>query len=919
MIILASDIGSTTTKAVVFDLSAGTLTAVGAVQEPTTVEPPFSDVTVGLYRAVQRLESETGLVLMDGNTLCVPYFTTSSAGGGLQVMVIGYTMADSCRIAESTAYGAGAVISGAFAIDSDGGRLDKIDRMNRLNPDLVLMAGGTDGGAVSGVVTMAHLLSLAEPVPKYGSGKLPLLFCGNVKAREYVREALGDYFDIRTTENVMPRNHVINPRPTIMAVQDIFMEHVMKKAPGYTKLLGMVSAPVVPTPIGVSRMLEVCSRKTGKGAMLVDMGGATTDIFTVAKGNLERTVAANVGMSFSMTNTLAEAGLTAVQQHIPGVDSETVRSWVMGKSLFPSTVPQCETALAIEAAVAVEGLRKAWNHHLDVAYDHGRLSWRENLWIKRPSAINPPLETLSRKRFRLNDLGMLIGAGGIFSHSTPERAAWMLAEAFRPPGLTTLYVDSFFRSPHLGALLHKYPSEALEYYMKDCIKPVCRILSPAYMMVGKFAEVIGPFGKKTVWPGGYLYMEDTTDVSVKVFGPEISGLRDVSDGLPLLIDCRKKDDPLPMDFREGGRFGKESVQLSCREISAPLSQKIRYSMSLPCAGNLTVGVDDTVSQGQCLGRITEIPPRQFVLDIKKATICPPDLTDDEIRGDITVSPGQEVKIGDRIFAHYRTAFPSEVISPVNARITKIMHPGIVMMEENMEHDDLPHLVQVSRIMHIPVSQMEKFLRVSVGDFVYGGQLLANDPPMSMCMAPFPGFITNINYKQGNLTIQYNMVPIVIESPLAGKVIGTDSSRTVSMECSGLKLQGVLGFGKTVRGPLKPLGVASRKGDIAFTGSSVDSSILETAWKAEVSGLVCPSISANALVSWLGREPGIFITGQEDIPFSLLILQGIGRNDMDPVVLESLSSSSSAGINTAFFPETKICAGILRPFLVISSD
>ncbi|MCD4707276.1 MAG: glutamate mutase L [Candidatus Sabulitectum sp.] len=917
MIILASDVGSTTTKVVVFSLSGGSLTAIASVQEPTTVEPPFSDVTVGLFRAVSRLADSTGLVLIDGDSLCVPYFTTSSAGGGLQMLVIGYTMADSLRIAESTAYGAGAVISGAFAMNTQGGRLNQIEKISRLNPDLVLMAGGTDGGAVSGPVSMAHLLNLAAPVPKYGTGSLPLLFCGNIEARRYIGEALGSHFSMSTTENVVPGNFVINSRPAISAVQELFMEHVMEKAPGYPKLLDLVSGPVVPTPMGVSRMLKACSKKMGKGAVMVDMGGATTDIFTVSKGKLQRTVAANIGMSFSMTNTLAEVGLPAVIRHIPGVDGETVRGWAMGKSLFPATVSHSETADAIEAAVAVEGLRTAWNHHLDIAYSTGRISWREGLGNKHPSAINTPLETLSGDRFRLDSLGMLIGAGGIFSHSSSVRAAWMLAEAFRPPGLTTLYVDKFFRSPHLGAMLKKYPAETIEYYMKDCIKPVCRVLSPPYRNFGKFAEITGSFGKKTVRSGEYLYLEDTADITFRVFAPGIDGLDDIDDGLPLLIDCRRNSNSLPMDFREDVRFGKESVQLPCRDVAAPCSQNIPFSMSLPFAGKLTAGTGDMVNPDQCLGLITELPPRQFILQISKARSCPADLSAEELIRGITVKAGDPVKKEDLIFTHNAGQYRAEYNSPVNGKVTRIIPPGIVMMEEDMEHDNLPHVVEVCRKMGIPPRKMFSFLRVSTGDFVYNGQMIAADPRVNSCTSPVPGFVTGIDHELGTVTIQYSMTPILLESPLVGRVTGTDSSRTVNMECTGLKLQGVLGFGKTVKGPLRSLSAASRNGDIAFTGSPADSSALENARKLGVSGLICSSVAADTLVAWLGSEPGIFITGQEDTPFSLLILNGIGGMQMNPAVLASLSSST--GTHTALFPETKIRAGIHRPFLVISSD
>ncbi|MCK5035088.1 MAG: glutamate mutase L, partial [Candidatus Sabulitectum sp.] len=701
----------------------------------------------------------------------------------------------------------------------------------------------------------------------------------------------------------------------IAAVQDLFMDHVMKRAPGYPKLLKLVSAPIVPTPVGVANILKAGSSALGIGAMLVDMGGATTDIFTVSKGNMERTVAANIGMSFSMTNTLAEAGLPAILRHIPGVSSESLRSWVMSKSLFPSTVPDSSIESDIEASVAVEGLRVAWSHHLVVAYNTGLLAWRERLSPRRPSAMNPVLETLSGKRFKLDKLGMLIGAGGIFSHSSPLRSAWLLAEAFRPPGLTTLYVDSDFRSPHMGTLMQKYPEEALEFYMRNCIRPVCRVLSPAFVTNGKFAEVTGSFGKKTVRSGEFLFIPDTSGMSVKVFDHSIVGVESVCDGLPLLIDCRKNSEPLPLDFLEEPQCSDQQITLPARAIPRLTRQQIEYSMSLPCEGVLYAARGSKVSAGECLGQVKEVPPRHFVIDIRGLLCCPSELSDAEVRKAIAVSRGTTVNTGDLLFDHLIGQYRAMYCSPVNGIVTRIISPGIVMLEEDMTHDHKPHVIQVSHKMGVHPHKMKKYLRVAVGDFVYRSHLLACDPRVSSCLAPHPGFVTNIDHKLGTITIQYTMTPIRIESPLAATVVSTASCRAVSLVSSGLKLSGVLGFGRTVRGTLHPLADSSTN-DIAFVSNSADSAILSLAARKGVAGLICPSIAADTLVGWLGREPGIFITGQEKTPFSLMILGGIGSAGVDAHVLDSLSMAW--GNHSALFPETKIRAGIHRPFLAISS-
>ena len=167
----------------------------------------------------------------------------------------------------------------------------------------------------------------------------------------------------------------------------------------------------------------------------------------------------------------------------------------------------------------------------------------------------------------------------------------------------------------------------------------------------------------------------------------------------------------------------------------------------------------------------------------------------------------------------------------------------------------------------------------------------------------------------NIGMSFSMTPIRIESPLAATVVSTASCRAVSLVSSGLKLSGVLGFGKTVRGTLHTLADSSTH-DIAFVSNSADSATLSLAAEKGVAGLICPSIAADTLVSWLGREPGIFITGQEKTPFSLMILGGIGSAGVDAHVLDSLSPAW--GNHSALFPETKIRAGIHRPFLAISS-
>lgn len=140
--LLVTDIGSTTTKALLIGNQNGTLSFVGSIEVPTTVEKPEEDVKIGIRKAVKLLEEQTGTLLTDSSgNLNVPYLTTSSAGGGLQMLVFGLTSVETGRVAEMTAYGAGGVVLRTMTIDDEMPKVEKMRLMRDLHPDLILMAG----------------------------------------------------------------------------------------------------------------------------------------------------------------------------------------------------------------------------------------------------------------------------------------------------------------------------------------------------------------------------------------------------------------------------------------------------------------------------------------------------------------------------------------------------------------------------------------------------------------------------------------------------------------------------------------------------------------------------------------------------------------------------------------------------------
>ena len=291
-------------------------------EAPTTVEAPFEDVTKGVLNAVMEVEELSGRTILNSDKIITPdngsegvdiYVSTSSAGGGLQMMVAGVVKSMSGESAERAALGAGSIVMDVLA--SNDGRLphEKITRIRQLRPDMILLSGGTDGGTTTHVMELAEILAAANPRPRLGQNyKLPVIYAGNNKAQDSIRETLGEISDLDIVDNIRPVLEQENLEPSRDKIHDLFMEHVMAQAPGYKKLMSWTDAPIMPTPGAVGSLIEMIAKKEDISVVGVDIGGATTDIFSVFEGKFNRTVSANLGMSYSICNVLAESGLDNV-------------------------------------------------------------------------------------------------------------------------------------------------------------------------------------------------------------------------------------------------------------------------------------------------------------------------------------------------------------------------------------------------------------------------------------------------------------------------------------------------------------------------------------------------------------------------------------------------------------------------------
>lgn len=536
--ILATDCGSTTTKAILIELSDQGYRLKTRGEAPTTVEAPFEDVTKGVLNAIMEVEELSGLKILDGDQIIHPmkdattgvdvYVSTSSAGGGLQMMVAGVVKAMTGESAERAALGAGSIVMDVLA--SNDGRLphQKIERIRQLRPDMILLSGGIDGGTVSHVVELAEILAAANPKPRLGQNyKLPVIYAGNTKAQDNIQETLGEITDLDLIENIRPVLEVENLGPARDKIHDLFMEHVMAQAPGYKKLMSWTDAPIMPTPGAVGSLIEMVARQENISVVGVDIGGATTDIFSVFQGQFNRTVSANLGMSYSVCNVLAEATLENVLRWVPiDIDEGTLTNRIGNKMIRPTTVPQSLEELIIEQAIAREALRLSFIQHK--AFAVSLKGVQQERTISDAFDQSGSGETL----VDMMELDLLVGSGGVLSHAPRrEQAMRMMIDAFVPEGITQLAVDSIFMMPQLGVMANIENADmaeaarvaAVEVFEKDCLirlgtciapigkaKPGSVILTAEFDIPGKGKEVVElKDGEIVVIPAPFEAMQAT--------------------------------------------------------------------------------------------------------------------------------------------------------------------------------------------------------------------------------------------------------------------------------------------------------------------------------------------------------------------------------------------------------------------------
>ena len=483
-VILATDCGSTTTKAILIEFINDEYRLTFRGEAPTTVEAPFEDVTCGVINSIIELEELSGRKILINDKIISPrdnnagvdlYISTSSAGGGLQMMVGGVVKNMTGESAQRAALGAGSIVMDIIASNDGRKYHEKVQKIRQLRPDMILLSGGVDGGTKSHVVELAEIIKTANPNPRLGNSfKIPIIYAGNKDAIDDIKKRLEDITDLKIVDNIRPTLDQENLKPSRDKIHDLFMEHVMAQAPGYNKLLAWTDYPIIPTPGAVGEIIKKIAFNEKISVVGVDIGGATTDVFSVFNKKFNRTVSANYGMSYSICNVLAETGIKNISRWLSSsIDEKDLTNRIANKMIRPTTIPQTLEELIIEQSIAREALRLSFIQHKEFAVSLKGIQQERTISDTFDQTMSG--ETL----VNMNELDMIVGSGGVLSHAPRREQAYrMLVDAFLPEGITEIAVDSIFMMPQLGVLSEVHEKAAVEVFNKDCLVRLGTCIAP---------------------------------------------------------------------------------------------------------------------------------------------------------------------------------------------------------------------------------------------------------------------------------------------------------------------------------------------------------------------------------------------------------------------------------------------------------
>ena len=449
---LLIDIGSTFTKACVIDLLEEEILATAYTPSTTT-----TDVSVGIDKAIHMVNTVVGSKVDYQIRLA-----SSSAAGGLQIVVVGLVPDLTVKAGKLSAYGAGAKVIGTYSYKLT--KYEKIE-IEKLKPDIILFVGGTDGGNEEILLWNVNIISQLKI-------DVPIIFGGNKAVAEEVKAILlKNGKTIFLAENVLSQLGKLNTSSVKDLIRKIFISRIILSK-GIEKANSYIDGDIIPTPLAVFDAIKLLSNGTyqveGMGELMaIDIGGATTDIYSSATGNPTidgtilkdlplpyhmRTVEGDLGLRISAISTIKEASINHV---IKNNKIKNIDLYPIVEKLSNNTAMKPKTAIdkIVDLEIANYAIQIALNRHVGRVKTHFTPVGKMNIQYGKD----------------LTKIKTIICTGGIFCNSSNNELIEMLNRSISnkhaplslKPKQPKYYIDNHYILYGMGQLSKKCPDIAL--------------------------------------------------------------------------------------------------------------------------------------------------------------------------------------------------------------------------------------------------------------------------------------------------------------------------------------------------------------------------------------------------------------------------------------------------------------------------
>lgn len=451
--ILAADLGSVHTRLVLFDLVDGSYRLVARTEGRTTSGFPFYDVNVGLVRAVKEISAVTDRVILNHEQgIIIPeqtdrsgvdfFVATASTGRPLRTVMLGLVPEISIASGLRAAAGTYVEIVGTFSLDDIRSEEDQVNALVKSNPDLVLITGGTEYGAMEPLLQLARSVQLALLLMDRARRPV-ILYAGNSAIVPQIRTMFDGTTALFIAPNVRPSLEEEYLDGAQLQLGKAFDAFKATRGGGFDTVGQMSIRGVLPTAQSYNLIVEYLGRaQTEHGVLAVDVGSAVSTLSAYLNNDVNTTIRTDIGLGHSAHNLFETAGLKALERWLPfPTNHNEIDTYTRNKALHPASIPESLREMYIEHALLRAGIQRLVEASQPIWYNTAQVA---------PNAALPSFNPI-------------IGAGsGLTRTGSPGFTALLMLDSLQPEGITTLQIDPHGLIPVLGALASVQPEAVVQ-------------------------------------------------------------------------------------------------------------------------------------------------------------------------------------------------------------------------------------------------------------------------------------------------------------------------------------------------------------------------------------------------------------------------------------------------------------------------